>query len=277
VGSLVLTSSVITIVGTLPHLNLTTIAGTDWAHWGDGSVSSLTPQNTMSGGPGAISATGDLAGADGNDFRFTSWTNGTPTASATNTRFRIFSSAGVGKQFVVSFPATTTIYSATVHCATRQASATVTFHLSDSSASDVVVTIPDGGSSSSVADFEVYYAANSGGQTLTVTIQTATSSSPGNDQLSLSSATLSESPSNSRDAQNVIEVAFPQATVNARDAQNVLEVAFPQIGVNARDAQNVLEVAFPQIGGKARDAQNVLEVYIVKNQLPYSYIDLVAD
>jgi hypothetical protein len=144
--------------------NLTTEGTTDWIHWGDTAVV------RKSGVTAQISSYSEInSGAVffyNNDPRFLTWTDGTPTSSATH-------ADGIyvyGQQHGFSFtaPAGTSTHTLTVHVGGWYSGGTLTAHLSDGSASDFSDT------TSSVngqydRNYTLVYNAASSGQSLTVT------------------------------------------------------------------------------------------------------------
>ncbi len=165
--------------------NLTTEGPSDWVHWGDAGLNrkaGVTPQisNDTAIGAGALKYS--------NDPRPLSWSDGTPTVSASNNTDGLYIS-GIGQGFSLTAPADTTTRTLVVHVGGWSSGGTLTAHLSDRSAADFVST-------TTVApgqydrNYTLSYNAGSPGQSLTVTW--VMSSGTGN--VSLNAAALSLPP-----------------------------------------------------------------------------------
>lgn len=171
-GSPVLTGALSTPSGTQ---NLTTLGTADWAHWGFGSVTGFDHKSaggsqisnyTLVGTPPSVTQ------VTNNPFGYT-WTDGTPTASATATTTGIFvMNPLVAQGFSFTAPATTTTHTLLVYIGVYFSRGQIVAHLSDSSAADYADTgLTDGvGTSGGVPGlYTLTYRAASTGQTLTVT------------------------------------------------------------------------------------------------------------
>jgi hypothetical protein len=159
-------------------VNLTVQGVLDWAHWGVTSATSFTHK---SGGSPQISNVTVLGGGSASRVNANpigySWTDGTPTASATNTQSGIWKSGvGTGFQFVV--PADTTDRLLTVYVGLWSARGRLEVTLSDGSAAAYIDTTLDNSTGTSLRAYTLSYRAGSSGQFLTVkwTVQTAYSS-----------------------------------------------------------------------------------------------------
>jgi len=145
--------------------NLTTVGSIDWAHWGDGvpglvrkasggsQIGAYTVVN--SGGPTAFP----------NALRVLSWSDGTPTASNSANTTGLYLSGG---GFSVTVPASTTTRTVTLYVGGWNSGATLTAHLSDSSAgdyTDVTAAVAD----QYVRNYTLTYRAASANQSLTLT------------------------------------------------------------------------------------------------------------
>jgi len=121
-------------------INLSGTGLTDWAHWGDGGVPSITRK---SGGGSLISAytvlSGGAASSYNNDPRAMSWAGGTPTASATANTNGVYM-ANVGNGFSVNVPAGLSQTAVTIYVGGWASSGTLRAHLSDSSVADYTNT-----------------------------------------------------------------------------------------------------------------------------------------
>ena len=149
--------------------DLTAEGTSDWAHWGltvaasfdhKAGVTSQISNYTVVG-----SATASRFGA--NQPRF-SWTDGTPTRSATNTDTGVYVS-GLNRGFQIETPADTTSRTLRVYVGLWQSKAKMVVHLSDGSAPDYVDTALADADGSSTVVYTFTYRAGSSGQKLTVT------------------------------------------------------------------------------------------------------------
>jgi hypothetical protein len=150
--------------------NLTNLGTADWAHWGSISSTSFDHKST---GKSQISnytvlnaEAGAVGRSVGNGLSF-SWTDGTPTANATQDRTNIYV-VGLHAGFKISVPADTTPRLLTVYLGINHTQAKMQAHLSDNSAPDYVDTslqnsFPVNGA------YTFVYKAGSSGQTLTLT------------------------------------------------------------------------------------------------------------
>jgi len=143
--------------------NLTTEGTSDWAHWGDGSLTrkaGVTPQLSDY----AVVGAGTVFTYN-NDPRAITWTDGTPTGSATNNNGIYINNLQNGFSFTA--PADTGTRTLTVHVGGWMSGGTLTAHLSDLSAADFAdSTTPTGGQYD--RNYTLTYKAASAGQTLTV-------------------------------------------------------------------------------------------------------------
>jgi len=129
-GSLVATA---TAVQSTTATNLTAQGTSDWAHWGQ---SSATDFDQLSGNSQISNITVVGSGSPGqftDSIQYMSWTNGTPTTSATNSEDGIWI-AGVGNGFSFTVPASTTPQTLTVYVGGYESAGTLTASLSDGSA-----------------------------------------------------------------------------------------------------------------------------------------------
>ena len=190
-----------------------TAAGTaDWAVWGTGSSTSLAPDQHKAGG-NQISALTDIPGSTGaprrglgqfgpgsdppspHPFVF-SWTDGTPTASATQVRSGLQHNGqatggtnGAGFSFTV--PADTTTRTLRIWVALNRATGQLNATLSDGSAGPFIDSYGLGEDFLG-ATYTLTYAAASAGQTLTVTwVETANNcGAPNCDNVSIHAVAL---------------------------------------------------------------------------------------
>jgi hypothetical protein len=181
------TLSIVSITASSAAVNLDTVnsggAPDDWAEWG--ITANLTPDNRRNGGGSTISVALSGGGSTSNntgDARTVSWTNGTPTASSSNTDC-IFNSSftrSLGLSF--SLPADTNVRTAWFYVGAYNNTCTYVINasLSDSSASSVSDTTHFLGSTTAFNPYVIIfqYSANSPGQTLTVTLTNPASGTP---------------------------------------------------------------------------------------------------
>jgi hypothetical protein len=174
------------------NANLTTLGTQDWAVWGfanNGTSTSLTPDVTMNGGAGIGSLTNITNGNPlrgvgqfgrlGGQSSFT-WSNGTPTASTSNTSPGIqHDGAGtgistIGEGFSLTVAASTTPQTLTLYTATNYTDSKLVASLSDGSATPYTSNVVDLGVLDGSAIYTITFAANSPGQTLTISDITQT-------------------------------------------------------------------------------------------------------
>jgi hypothetical protein len=118
-----------------------------------------------------------------------SWTDGTPTPTATNTPTGVYV-LGLNNGFQITAPADTTSRALTVYVDTFNAQGQIVAHLSDSSASDYVDSSLNGaGGGTAQGAYTFTYKAASSGQTLTVTFTNIADNGAGSN-VALEAATL---------------------------------------------------------------------------------------
>jgi hypothetical protein len=147
-------------------VNLTAEGGADWIHWGDstlnrkaGVTAALTTYTVVGGGP-VLTGNGDQ--------RAISWSDGTPTASATANINGAFTYGAVGDGFSFTAPAGTSVQTLTVHVGGFGSSGILTAHLSDGSAPDYTNTTAFV-SGQYDQNYTLSYKAGSAGQKLAIT------------------------------------------------------------------------------------------------------------
>ena len=152
-------------------VNLTAEGTLDWAHWG---LSTATDFDQKSGVANQINNFTQISGAGtvnryANALAAYSWSDGTPTASATGTTTGVYTGGlDDGFEFTVAADTTTKFLKVYAGCWNAQARFEAT--LSDgSAAADVNETLDDYGSQHA-AVYTIKFAANSAGQTLTLRI-----------------------------------------------------------------------------------------------------------
>ena len=181
------------------NVNLSAEGSADWAHWG---LTSATDFNHKAGanqisnftqiGSFPVYTVGD------NVATFT-WTDGTPTTSATGTNTGVFTggfTTGIGFSFTA--PADKNVRTLRVFVGGYNAGGTMTAHLSDSSAADYVDTSVGSTGTGNIDGAHFYavytfvYKANTAGQTLTISWTDTNDPGNGSDysNVSLDAATL---------------------------------------------------------------------------------------
>ena len=144
--------------------NLTTEGNVDWVHWGESSV------NRKAGVTAQISGYSVLGSGQlntyNNDPRGLSWTDGTPTATATADKNGIYV-PGLQSGFSFTAPADTSSRSLTVHVGGYNSGGTLTASLSDGSSTEYIATTSSANGQYD-ENYTLTYSAASAGQTLTV-------------------------------------------------------------------------------------------------------------
>jgi hypothetical protein len=159
-GSVVVTPTPLTIA-------LTTEGATDWTHWGLVSAASFDHKQT---GGGEISNFTSVMGGpvaqNGNYLLGFTWNDGTPDPNANNTQTGVYVS-GHGEGFHIVVLADTTTRTFRLYGGGQQSTCTLTAHLSDGSAPDLVQTGSDPGALF-YRTITIQYHAASAGQTLQI-------------------------------------------------------------------------------------------------------------
>ena len=171
-------------------VDLTTAGSLDWAHWGNGSAQAFDHKNGVLQQISNVTLIGTSAVNWLNDNPTTfSWTDGTPTATASNNTTGIFvSSAGNG--FEITVPADTSLKTVKVYTGFWFSQAKLEATLSDGSA-PVYVDTSLGGSTGVVNGiYSLTYRAASAGQVLRLRYTVLTDYSPPNGNVALEAVTL---------------------------------------------------------------------------------------
>ncbi|MBA3936440.1 MAG: immunoglobulin domain-containing protein [Planctomycetes bacterium] len=151
-------------------VNLTAVGTIDWAHWGAGSGVSPWFDHKASGG-GQISQIAAINngpfGNDANSLMVCSWSDGSPTASATGTTSDI-RMINTGDGVTITVPADTSPKTLRIYVTVYNAGGTFSAHLSDGSAPDYADGSFFSTGGSSAACYVLVYSAATGGQTLSV-------------------------------------------------------------------------------------------------------------
>ncbi len=180
------------------NVNLTTEGVTDWSHWGINGL--VQDHKSVGGTPVGIISDQTLigaaySGAYGDNFLSYTWTDGTPTATATNSTTGIYEGGGA---FQFTVPANTTSQTLKVYVGGVSATTTFTAHLSDGSAPDYTdSTLASGADVKFAPDanhfvgvYTIVFKAASAGQTLTIMHQ----QTGGTGNITLQAATLFNTP-----------------------------------------------------------------------------------
>ncbi|MFB3904696.1 MAG: peptidoglycan DD-metalloendopeptidase family protein [Acidobacteriota bacterium] len=156
-------------------VDLTAEGTLDWAHWGLVSASSFNHRAGVASqiaaftpvGPGAVNRQKASPTS-------CSWTNGTPTTSASNTPAGVYK-IGTGTGFQLILPADTTLRTLRLYVGLWDAQGRLQVMLSDGSAPDFVDTSLINQTATSNGVYTLNYRAASSGQTLTIrwTVQTS--------------------------------------------------------------------------------------------------------
>jgi hypothetical protein len=165
-------------------VNITSVGSVDWAAWGTATTGASPGDHKTGGGNITGAFTGNL-GNYTNDSRTITWSDGTPTASASNQN-GIYQSNASGT-FTITAPAGTTTRTLKLYLGVFNCSATnVHASLSDGSATAVDYNGLVNGSGFSDGVVTITYAAGSASQTLTVVFTLTT----GTGNISLQAAAL---------------------------------------------------------------------------------------
>ena len=168
--------------------NLTALGTTDWAHWGRGAQTDTFDHKQ---GANQISdvtwlpaqkydwQTGGFGGSE-LDGRASSWTDGTPTLSASSDKGYYYEARQAGGGWSFTVPADTTQRTVFVYCGGYGTATRLTAHLSDWSLADYSVDTQAAANNQYQNLHRITYEASQAGQTLTVTyIKTGDPYGPG--------------------------------------------------------------------------------------------------
>ena len=189
------------------NVNLTSLGDVDWAVWGyasSGTSTSLSPDESKSGGSG-ISDLMDidpgiddaLRGLGQYHINHTfNWSNGTSTTSATGAyaglQHNVSATYQTGDGFSFTVPADTTKRRLIVYTAVHYAVGELTATLSDGSAATLTLEHDAKTGVNSPSRFVIDYAAGSDGKTLTVTFVSTWNSNDGNGNVQIYAVALSD-------------------------------------------------------------------------------------
>ena len=150
-------------------VNLTQQGGLDWAHWGLSSPASFNHRSGVAQQISNYSMVGGNGAGTYGDHRFAfSWTDGTPTASATTTT-GLYVNGSPGNGFRITVPADTTTRVVRVYVGVWYAHGRMEAQLSDNSAPVYVDRSVNNNGGSTDGLHTIRYRAASAGQTLTIT------------------------------------------------------------------------------------------------------------
>jgi hypothetical protein len=150
-------------------LNLTTEGTADWAHWGLTDASSFDHKANVVQQISNVTAIGTTAlrfGGNPSVWTSHSWSDGTPTASASATPSLVYFQ-GTGHGYEFTAPADTTLRTLRVYLGSTNSLSQVEVSLSDGSVAPYVTTI-DVGSTATPKVITVTYRAATAGQTVKV-------------------------------------------------------------------------------------------------------------
>ena len=210
---------------TQPNLvNLTTEGELDWAHWGNGGPTAFNHKNgTQQISNFTVIGNETVFSLADNPTGFT-WTDGTPTASATNVHTGVFL-IGVGNGFEFTVPADTNVKTFKINLGLWRARGMLKATLSDGSAGPFIDSSLVNETGTSNGLYTISFAAASAGQTLTIryTGQTIFHSS-GNVTLESASLMNGADP----DQFPIINISSPadEATFNSSDSTTIFANAF---------------------------------------------------
>jgi chitodextrinase len=174
-------------------INLSSAGTTDWAHWGLSSTTSFDHKRAVTQsisnytrlGTGSIWRVGD-------NLTAFSWSDGTPTASATATKTGILA-LGVSNGFQITGPADTTQRTLKVHVGVWTGQGKFEVRLSDGSAPSYTDTSLVNTTGARTGVYTLVYSAASSGRTLTIKY-TLLNSYSSNGNVTLEAATLATGP-----------------------------------------------------------------------------------
>ncbi len=149
-------------------VNLTAEGILDWAHWGMGSPTSFDHKRGISPQIGNYSRIGTSSPSWLQDNPTTfSWTDGTPTISASNTPTGVHTN-GVGNGFEITVPANTNLNTLKLHVGLWRAQGKLEATLSDGSAPPFTNTSLTNNSGTSNGIYTIQFRALASGQILRI-------------------------------------------------------------------------------------------------------------
>lgn len=145
---------------TAASVNLTAVGTADWAHWG---LTTLTDLNVKSGGAGLFSALSGTWLQSTTGAQLMTWTDGTPTASATDSTSKVRTNSSGS----ISVVADTTTRTLTLYLDARASVSTITCTIVNSTAAPQSITLDYPSSSANLTQLDIVYTAET---TTTMTI-----------------------------------------------------------------------------------------------------------
>jgi hypothetical protein len=150
------------------NVNLTTEGAVDWSHWGLSTATSFNHKNNVTQQISNYSAIGSgTIQRYANNPNTYSWSDGTPTATATNTATGVYV-IGLNNGFQLTVPADTTQRTLKLYVGLWAAGGKLEATLSDNSAASYIDTSLVNSTATSNRVYSLTYQAASSGQTLTV-------------------------------------------------------------------------------------------------------------
>ena len=210
-------------------VSLTTEGILDWAHWGNGSAQAFDHKNgvTQQISNYTLIGTNPAQSLVDNPTGF-SWTDGTPTPSATNVTNGIYVN-GLGNGFQFTLPADTNVKTLRIYVGVWKARGRLEASLSDGSTPAFIDTSLSNAAGTSNGIYTIGFAAASAGQTLTIKYTVQADYHPfGN--VTLESATLTNGAD--PDQFPIVNISDPpdEATFNAGDTVVISANAFDADG-----------------------------------------------
>jgi hypothetical protein len=219
------------VIPTQPSLvNLTTEGVLDWAHWGNGGIQAFDHKSgvTQQISNYTVVGTSQIFWLTDNPTGF-SWSDGTPTANATDVHNGIFA-LDVGNGFQFTVPADTNPKTLRIYVGLWRARGRLEATLSDGSATSFVDSslINELGTSNGV--YTIGFSSASPGQTLTIRYTVETGYHPTSGNVTLQSATLVNGADS--DLRPNVSISSPadEATFNASDTVTIFANAFDPDG-----------------------------------------------
>ncbi len=170
--------------------NLTTLGTSDWADWGAGNVYGAF--NHKATGNSQISNVTVLGSGNVGSYydpsRSVTWSDGAPTAANSGDNAYIWANNAIGAGYSFTAPADTTTRTLYIYAGGYSSGATLTAHLSDGSAADVVLTSSGTGLYTNL--YTITYQAASAGQTLTISCVKSTNINGASGSVDLMAAAL---------------------------------------------------------------------------------------
>lgn len=179
-----------TIAAQTANVNLTSEGASDWAHWGRGGTSGFNHKAGVTQQISNFTLLGSTAPMSLGGLAYSlSWTDGTPTASASSAQY-VSVSSFVGNGFRITVPADTNVRTLRLYVGASYSQGKLQAQLSDSSAptyTDTSVSAPSGMKN---FVYTISYKASSANQWLTVSYTMASGYNGSSSTVNLQAATL---------------------------------------------------------------------------------------